>query len=133
MSEVIIGNIKVIDLKRKSNGLKLFALTSEHRDDDFPQHPIPKNFITDGATIPKFLRKIISPTGDLFRASIPHDYFYVSKVISRRKADSIFRKIVLDDTGNWFLAYGSWLVLRSCGWYYWSATKSLKAQMYNPQ
>ena len=130
MKEVTIGNIKLVDLERKIDGLKLFKLAEEHRDDDFPEHPVPNGFIVNGASVPKFLRDIISPTGELFRASVPHDYFYTTKIVSRAKADSIFRKIVLDDTGNWFLAWGAWLVLRLFGRKFWKKAGTVIEQVY---
>ena len=37
---------------------------------------IPKGFIFDGASIPKFFRRLYGATGYLFLASIPHDYGY---------------------------------------------------------
>lgn len=130
MKAVTIGNIKLYDLERKVDGLKLFKLAEEHRDDDYPEHPVPEGFIVNGASVPKFLRDIISPTGELFRASVPHDYFYSTKVVSRAKADRIFRKIVLDDTNNTFLAWGAWAVLRVGGWYFWRKSGKSIEQVY---
>lgn len=130
MSTVIIGNIELIDLKRKIDGLKLFKLKNEHIDDDFPDIRVPQGFITNGASVPKFLRDIISPTGEMFRAAVVHDYLYYSKIVSRKKADAIFRKIVLDDTGNWFLAYGAWLALRASGSKYWNKANDGIDQVY---
>ena len=126
MNTVVIGNIELIDLLTKVDGLKLYKLAKEHIDDDFPQYPVPKDTVINGASVPKFLRDIISPTGELFRASAPHDYFYTTKVISRRKADAIFRKIVLDDTGDYILAYGAWLALRAWGWKAWRNAKQIE-------
>lgn len=130
MNKVVIGNIELIDLQRKVDGLKLFKLTKEHIDDDFPDYPVPEGFIVNGASVPKFLRDIISPTGELFRASVPHDYFYSSKIVSRWKADKIFRKIVLDDTGNHFLAWGAWAGVRCVGWRNWNKKRNDIQQVY---
>lgn len=130
MSVVVIGNISLIDLKRKVDGLNIYKLATEHIDDDFPDFPVPEGFIVNGASVPKFLRDIISPTGEMFRASVPHDYFYASKIISRRKADKIFRKIIMDDTDNWFLAYGAWAAVRVCGGKYWKKAGGDIDQVY---
>lgn len=35
---------------------------------------VPKDFVTDGASIPKFLQAIYKPEGLYFRAAIIHDY-----------------------------------------------------------
>jgi len=37
---------------------------------------VPKGFIFDGASIPRFFRRIYEATGYLFLASIPHDHGY---------------------------------------------------------
>jgi hypothetical protein len=130
MSEVIIGNIELIDLKRKVKGLKLFKLKNPHVDDDFPDIVVPAGYITNGASVPTFLHDVISPTGDLFRASVVHDYLYYSKIVSRREADAIFREIVLDDTGSWLLAYLTWSTVRVSGSAYWNAAGSNVPQVY---
>jgi hypothetical protein len=130
MSEVVIGNIELIDLKRKVKGLKLFKLKYPHIDDDFPGILVPAGYITNGASVPKVLRDIISPTGYLFRAAVVHDYLYYSKIVSRRKADNIFRKIVLDDTGSRLLAYGIWIALRVSGYSSWKGAVSNVPQVY---
>ena len=44
---------------------------------------IPKGFIFDGASVPKIMRSLLSPTGVLFLAGIIHDYAYkYNKLIS---------------------------------------------------
>ena len=39
---------------------------------------VPKGFITDGASIPSFMRWLFSPTGRYFGAAIIHDYIIVT-------------------------------------------------------
>lgn len=69
---------------------------------------IPEGFITDGASVPRLFWWIASPSGDLFEASVVHDYMYSNSINSKRDADKMF-KIVANYYGanklRIFLAY----------------------------
>jgi len=52
---------------------------------------VPKGFITDFASIPKFAWSIIgAPTGKYGKAAVIHDYLYHTLQYSRKKSDDIF-------------------------------------------
>lgn len=52
---------------------------------------VPKDFITDGASIPRFAWSIIGgPWGKYGYSAIVHDYLYFTKQFSRKKSDYIF-------------------------------------------
>ena len=57
----------------------------------------PKNFITDFASVPRWLHWWVSPRGKHSRASVLHDYLYSLKHFSRYKADMIFLKAMKED------------------------------------
>ena len=67
---------------------------------------VPGGFITDGASVPKFLWSLYDPFGILLPAAIVHDYHYVMRQITKERADRLFREIVRSETeigsvGEW--------------------------------
>ena len=116
-----IGDIPLIYKGKDKTGLSYYELAEDHIDDDFPGIVVPKGFLTNGASVPKYIRGIISPTGNLFRAAVVHDYLYATHQLSRRKSDRVFKKIVYDDTQNRLLAYTSYLGIRAVGSSFWNA------------
>ena len=51
---------------------------------------IPKYFVTDFASVPKFFWSIIGPIGKFNLASVIHDYFYTYHTTTRALADKEF-------------------------------------------
>ena len=65
---------------------------------------IPKGFITDGMSIPKWLQPIIGEPfeGNTLRAAIVHDYLCNSKSESQAFTHGIFKEILkLDGVSKW--------------------------------
>lgn len=65
---------------------------------------IPKGFITDGMSIPKWLQPVIGEPfeGNTLRAAIVHDYLCNSKSESQAFTHGIFREILkLDGVSKW--------------------------------
>ena len=67
------------------------------------QLTIPAGFITDGASIPRLLWPLFSPTGKHMRAAVLHDYLYqlckskgMTDATSRESADDLFLLAMLD-------------------------------------
>ena len=48
---------------------------------------IPKGFVTDLSSVPRFLWAIFPPFGDFLLAALIHDYLYVFNVGTRKDAD----------------------------------------------
>lgn len=117
MKECEIMGVKLYELdKFGPNGIRLY----EVRETVFIQGiRVPKGYVTNGASIPKVLRNLISPTGSLFRAAVMHDYLYSTKCFSRKKSDGKFRKAIEATTGNWFLAHIAWMAVRAGGQKAW--------------
>lgn len=93
---------------------------------------IPKGEITDGASIPWFLRSFATSTGPLSRAAYVHDFGYKHRYLlnhnsikytnceSQRFYDSLFKDIIIWTTGLKFLAYSAYKGVRAFGFIAWN-------------
>jgi hypothetical protein len=94
-------------------------------------YKIPKGFVFDGASVPKYFRSWLSPMGVLLIAGLIHDYGYkyagilradsVQTLISRnqKQMDIMFRDIAIADNGFRLINYIAYYALRLGGWYAW--------------
>ncbi len=73
----------------KSNYWKVLAPLTYTTNDDI-NIKIPKDFLTDFATVPRFLWSILPPWGRYGKAAILHDFLYYSGIFSKKEADLIF-------------------------------------------
>ena len=62
---------------------------------------VPKGFITDFASVPRFLWWLFPPTGKYSPAAVIHDYIYTYMVYSRAKCDDIFDEAMKVMGVNW--------------------------------
>ena len=102
---------------------------------------IPKGFIFDGASVPKFLATFLSPVGVLLLGGLVHDYAYkyaalkpaLKKddllILDQKKADKIFRDINIEINGFYFLNYLAYWALRLGGWFAWNGHRKRNAQI----
>lgn len=93
---------------------------------------IPKGFVFDGASIPKFLHTWLSPVGVLLMGGLVHDYAYkytvllkkgkkgASNIMTQKEADIIFRDINIEQNGFHFLNYLAYWALRLGGFVAWN-------------
>ena len=60
---------------------------------------IPVGFRSDGASVPRFLWRLLSPAIDpqTLWASIIHDYCYGKAITTREKADAAYRDQLIED------------------------------------
>lgn len=95
---------------------------------------IPKNFLTDGASVPRLFWSIIPPWGRYGRAAVVHDYLYRWQKTSRRQADdTLLEAMWVSDCKAWeYLTI--WFAVRLFGWRSWSLDKSkpLSAEEISP-
>lgn len=89
---------------------------------------VPKNFITDGASIPQVFWSIFSPFGKYFAAAVIHDYLY--SVVStynftRREIDLIFKEAMFNDGVDWATRE---IVYRAVQCFGWAAFKRVKKE-----
>lgn len=93
---------------------------------------IPKGFVFDGASVPKFLATWLSPVGVLLVGGLVHDYIYkytvllkkgkktTSEVMTQKEADVIFRDINIEQNGFHLLNYLAYWALRIGGFVAWN-------------
>lgn len=93
---------------------------------------IPKGFIFDGASVPKFLASWLSPVGVLLVGGLVHDYVYkytvllkygkksTSEKMNQKQADELFRDINIEQNGFHFLNYLAYWALRIAGFVAWN-------------
>lgn len=82
---------------------------------------VPKGFITDGASIPKFAWSIIGgPLGKYAPAAIVHDILYVRGTYTRRKTDGIFLEAMKVLGVFWLKRRTMWLAVRMFGFRPWN-------------
>ncbi len=96
---------------------------------------IPKGFVFDGASIPRFLWALLSPVGLLFIPGLIHDYGYkYDKLLFKDQNgniadyksgagkaywDKLFRQVGRDVNGMAFIDIMAWIALAIGGWIPW--------------
>lgn len=99
--KLIIGKLEYIETTKISsfNGIRLVKLTKDinyiFKNLDTNQLftiTVPKGFITDFGTVPKFAQCIVNPKGNGKLAFIIHDWLCLTKIVSRSDADAILYK-----------------------------------------
>lgn len=84
---------------------------------------IPEGFISDGHSVPWFLRWIVSNHSLPLDAAFYHDYGYMENPLklSRAKVDKEYRNILrIDFKAPWYLAYAAWIGVRLGSWFWWN-------------
>lgn len=85
---------------------------------------VPVGFISDGASVPRWLWSFLPRDGDYFLAAVLHDWLYHSGAVSRRDADRLFLRVMLEldvSFGQWFVC---WVGVRIGGWAAWRKHRS---------
>ena len=92
---------------------------------------IPKGFIFDGASVPKYFWSWVSPTGILLIAGLIHDYGYKYGTLlkldkksttgpqSLRNTDRLFLEVNIEVNGFKVINYLVFLGLRAGSWWAW--------------
>ena len=92
---------------------------------------VPKGFIFDGASVPKYFRSWLSPMGVLLIGGLVHDYGYKYECLlfagknkattkkSQKWMDKMFRDINIDQNGFKIINWIAYLALRLGGWLAW--------------
>jgi len=93
---------------------------------------VPKGFVFDGASVPKFLSPVLSPVGVLLIGGLVHDYAYKYSALKRDdvegtsldldkdECDKIFRDINIEINGFHILNYLTYWALRCFGFVAWN-------------
>ena len=106
-----------------------------HYSLDGVNYVVPKGFVFDGASVPKFLASWLSPVGVLLVGGLVHDYGYKYETLytknkgdwkencgwkTQKDMDIIFRDINIEQNGFHFLNYLSYWALRLGGFAAWN-------------
>jgi hypothetical protein len=91
------------------------------------QHTItvPKGFITDFASIPRWLWLISGTVGKYNKAAVLHDYLYEAQIMSRLDSDRLYRKMMIPILPAWKV-WAAYHVVRGVSWYHWNKYKNNK-------
>jgi len=83
---------------------------------------IPKDFYTDGASVPRIFWNIFSPFGSYFSAALVHDFLYskdsdlIFPVDDRAEADRIFLEAMFNAGVGWLTRHTVHSAVRLGGW-----------------
>lgn len=88
---------------------------------------IPKGYLTDGATIPRFLWTIIGhPLQGYAQAAVIHDFCYGKRLYSRKRSDEIFLEaMAVLEVPRWKRRV-IFRALRLFGWWAWGKRNPAK-------
>ena len=108
---------------------------------DSTKYVIPKGFIFDGASVPKYFRSYLSPMGVLLIGGLVHDYGYKYETLrlsgkkpkalkkkTQKWMDQTFRDINIDQNGFKIINWIAYLALRGGGWLAWRKHRKVNAQ-----
>jgi hypothetical protein len=85
---------------------------------------VPKGFVTDGASIPRFFWRLCGHPLEAtrFPAAIVHDFLYYEDTgVDRKTADELYRKMLIALGESKFAARVEWIALRCFGWRRWNS------------
>lgn len=114
-------------------GVRTWIITKDwHFEIQGQQYVIPKGFVFDGASVPKFLGAWLSPVGILLLGGLVHDFIYKYETLvlkgkkkcepnyTQKEADIIFRDINIEQNGIHVLNYAAYYALRLGGFVAWN-------------
>lgn len=99
---------------------------------------VPEGFVTDFASVPRFLWPLLPPYGRHGRAAVVHDWLYLQRpevttrargvmfrdLMPRRDADGIFRRIMIESGVPRWKAWLLWAGVRLGGWRSWGKRRT---------
>ena len=80
---------------------------------------VPDAFETDFASVPRLFWWLVPPLGRYAKATVIHDYLYVTGELSRKLADNVLYQAMLDLQVNVWLARVIHAAVRLWGFFYW--------------
>jgi hypothetical protein len=95
---------------------------------------VPRDYVTDFASIPRFARHIIEPYGDNAEGAVAHDWFYaVGEPGQRAKADSVLRQGLKEQHVGWLTRNVVWAAVRMFGGRSYGGSREWDQRFGNPQ
>ena len=109
-----------LKLYPKREGIQRYELTEDVEfNNGVISLVVPKGFLTDFASVPRFLWAIFPPIDRWSRAALIHDYLYRTGKVSRAEADAIFLAIMKEDGVPWYQRWPMYLAVRTFGYLPW--------------
>lgn len=100
---------------------KTATLTADLCFSFFGEHVIvPKSFITDFASIPRVLRRLLPKMDSHIRAAVLHDWLYLTGLDPRWIADRAFLEVMRQHGTPAWKRYPMYWGVRAGGWYAWN-------------
>ena len=87
---------------------------------------VPKGFVTDLASVPRFLWWIIPPFGRYTQAGVVHDWLTWSQFFTRKETDTIFSELMIKYGTYKYKAKLMYRAVRTFGWIAWNRYKKIK-------
>lgn len=85
---------------------------------------VPKDFLTNLASVPRMLRPILNRNGKSRRPAVLHDWLYTNQVcVSRKEADKLFYEALRSEGMNWAGAQVYYRGVRAFGFFYYGKCK----------
>lgn len=85
---------------------------------------VPRNFVTDLASIPRLLYALFPVNGRHRAAAILHDWLYERQPVDRAQCDHIFLEAMEDSKVRWSQRWAMYLGVRIGGWVAWKAREA---------
>lgn len=98
----------------------MFRLNRDHNTGSLV---LPAGFEMDFTTSPRILWGIVPQISRANRASANHDYRYINTVGTRKQADDIFLREMLEDGVPAWKAKLMYVYVRALAWYNWNKYK----------
>lgn len=80
---------------------------------------VPSGFVSDGASVPRWLQGLVPKYGRYTAAAIVHDFLYSERQGARADADRLFLSVMVEDRTRVLRALLMWSVVRCFGWIHW--------------
>ena len=92
------------------------------------KHRIPAGFVSDGASIPRIFWRLLDPpiTARTFTAQLKHDFAYQTAYCTKKEADTLFLKDMLNAGYPRWKAYCDYVGVRVFGWIPWRRWRKQK-------
>lgn len=90
---------------------------------DFGNFVVPAGFVTDYASVPRFLWSIAPPEGEYDEAAVAHDWLYFTKRFKRDQADKVFLEGMQTCGVNFAKRRAMYRAVRTFGWWPWKFGK----------
>lgn len=87
---------------------------------------VPKGFITDFASTPRFLWRIFPPWGPYRKAAVIHDWLYANQEYAKAVADAIFLEAMEVLKVSYFTRYTVYWGVHAFGFVAWNGHKKAR-------